>query len=69
MSCQRIRSREPWDNSNYGGGGAEMARLRIDRPECGVREIKGIEKFRNLVWSPALKSSAWSAGRDWRKGH
>lgn len=52
-----------------GGGGGDMARLRIERGLDTVREIKRVERFRSRVCSPMPKASAWSDGRGWRKGY
>lgn len=46
-----------------------MDRWRLERPENGVRGIKGVEAFRSRLCSPTPKASAWSTGRGWRKGH
>lgn len=36
-----------------------MARLRIDRPEYGVREVKGIEKFSVITSTKILSLVSW----------
>ena len=64
-----MRNKEPWGPQNCEGRGEEMARWRLERPENGVRGIKGVETFRSRLCSPTPKASAWSTGRGWRKGH
>lgn len=36
-----------------------MARLRMHRPECGVREIKGVEKFSVITSTEVLSLVSW----------
>lgn len=50
----------------------ETARVRVERPECGVREVKGAEECKSrcdcLCQSPQLEATGRKATENWVEG-